>query len=238
MKAAERICLALDFPSRPEILSCARRFAGRVGWMKVGLEAFTAEGPSIVREIAAQGPRVFLDLKFHDIPATVERAVAAAARTSAAMINVHAFGGRAMLEAARRAAPVSDAIKLIAVTLLTSLDARSLSDLPIAGDPRGIARRLALLARDCNLDGVVCSAEDLPAVRAACGPGFLTVVPGIRPAGSPATDQKRVASPRQALEAGADLLVVGRPVTAASDPDRALENLILEIESARDSTED
>ena len=233
MIAAERICLALDFPARTEILSFARRFAGRVGWMKVGLEAFTAEGPSIVREVAELGPRVFLDLKLHDIPATVERAVATAARTGAAMINVHALGGRAMLEAARRAAPASGAVKLIAVTLLTSLDARALSDLPIAGDPRGIARRLALLARDCGLDGVVCSAEDLPAVRGACGLGFLTVVAGIRPAGSPASDQKRVASPREALEAGADLLVVGRPVTAAPDPDRALDDLLSEIESAR-----
>ncbi len=233
MKAAERICLALDFPARAEILSCARRFAGRVGWMKVGLEAFTAEGPSIVREVAAQGPRVFLDLKLHDIPATVERAVAAAARTGAAMIDVHAFGGRAMLEAARRAAAASGALKLIAVTLLTSLDARALSDLPIAGDTRGIARRLALLARDCHLDGVVCSAEDLPAVRGVCGPGFLTVVPGIRSAGSPAADQKRIATPGEALKAGADLLVVGRPVTAAPDPDQALEEILSEIESAR-----
>jgi len=233
VKAEERVCLALDFPTRAEILSCARRFAGRVGWMKVGLEAFTAEGPSIVREVAEGGPRVFLDLKLHDIPATVERAVAAAARTGAGMIDVHAFGGRAMLEAARRGAAVSDAIKLVAVTLLTSLDARALSDLPIAGDPRGIARRLALLARDCSLDGVVCSAEDLPAVREACGPGFLTVVPGIRPAGSPATDQKRVATPRLAVEAGADILVVGRPITAAPDPDRAMDDLLSEIESAR-----
>lgn len=233
MKAAARVCLALDFPTRLEILSCARRFAGRVEWLKVGIEAFTAEGPSIVREVAALGPRVFLDLKLHDIPATVERAVAAAVRSGAAMINVHAFGGRAMLEAARRGAGGSGEIKLIAVTLLTSLDARALSDLPIAGDPRGIARRLALLARDCNLDGVVCSGEDLPAVRSACGPDFLTVVPGIRPAGSPAADQKRVATPREALEAGADLLVVGRAVTAASDPDRALDELFSEIESAR-----
>jgi orotidine-5'-phosphate decarboxylase len=232
MKAAARVCLALDFPTRLEILACARRFADRVGWLKVGLEAFTAEGPSIVREVAALGPRVFLDLKLHDIPATVERAVAAAARSGAAMINVHAFGGRAMLEAARRGAG-SGEIKLIAVTLLTSLDARALSDLPVAGDPRGIARRLALLARDCNLDGVVCSGEDLPAVRAACGPDFLTVVPGIRPAGSPAADQKRVATPREALEAGADLLVVGRAVTAAPDPDRALGELFSEIESVR-----
>ena len=233
MRAAERICLALDFPTRGEILFCAERFAGRVGWLKVGLEAFAAEGPAIVREVAALGPRVFLDLKLHDIPATVERAVAAAARTGAAMINVHAFGGRAMLEAARRGAGGSGKVKLIAVTLLTSLDARALSDLPIAGDPRGIARRLALLARDCNLDGVVCSGEDLSAVRGACGPDFLTVVPGIRPAGSPAADQKRVATPREALEAGADLLVVGRAVTAAPDPDAALEGLLSEIESAR-----
>jgi orotidine-5'-phosphate decarboxylase len=233
MKAAERICLALDFPTRLEILSCARRFAGRVAWLKVGLEAFTAEGPAIVRDVAALGPRVFLDLKLHDIPATVERAVAAAARTGAAMINVHAFGGRAMLEAARRGAGGSGEVKLIAVTLLTSLDARALSDLPIAGDPRGIARRLALLARDCDLDGVVCSGEDLSAVRGACGPDFLTVVPGIRPAGSPVADQKRVATPREALEAGADLLVVGRAVTAAPDPDAALAKLLSEIESAR-----
>lgn len=233
MSGAEKICLALDFPGRGEILSCARRFAGRVGWLKVGLEAFAAQGPSIVREVAALGPRVFLDLKLHDIPATVERAVAAAARTGAAMINVHALGGRAMLEAARRGAGASGEVKLIAVTLLTSLDARALSDLPIAGDPRGIARRLALLARDCNLDGVVCSGEGLPSVRGACGPDFLTVVPGIRPAGSPAADQKRVATPREALEAGADLLVVGRAVTAAPDPDAALEALLSEIESAR-----
>jgi orotidine-5'-phosphate decarboxylase len=233
MKAAARVCLALDFPTRLEILSCARRFAGRVEWLKVGLEAFTAEGPSIVREVAALGPRVFLDLKLHDIPATVERAVAAAVRSGAAMINVHAFGGRAMLEAARRGAGGSGEIKLIAVTLLTSLDASALSDLPIAGDPRGIARRLALLARECDLDGVVCSGEDLPAVRSACGLDFLTVVPGIRPAGSPAADQKRVVTPREALEAGADLLVVGRAVTAAPEPDRALNELFSEIESAQ-----
>jgi len=176
MKAAEKVCLALDFPTRLEILSCARRFADRVGWLKVGLEAFAAEGPSIVREVAALKPRVFLDLKLHDIPATVERAVAAAARSGAAMINVHALGGRAMLEAARRGTGSSGGIKLIAVTLLTSLDARALSDLPVAGDPRGIARRLAILSRDCGLDGVVCSGEDLPAIRGACGPDFLESV--------------------------------------------------------------
>jgi orotidine-5'-phosphate decarboxylase len=231
MKAGERLCLALDFSTRDEILAAARRFSGRVGWLKIGLEAFTSEGPRLVGEVAAHGARVFLDLKFHDIPATVERAVAAAARSGAAMINVHAFGGRAMLEAARRGTAATE-VKLIAVTLLTSLDPPALSDLPIAGHPEGIVRRLALLARDCNLDGVVCAAPDLSVVRAACGTGFLAVVPGIRPAGSPASDQKRVATAARALAAGADILVVGRPVTAAPDPDRALDDLLLEIESA------
>ena len=231
MKAGERVCLALDFPSGAEVLAAARLFAGRVGWLKIGLEAFTSEGPRLVGEVAAEGARVFLDLKFHDIPATVERAVAAAVRSGAAMINVHAFGGRAMLEAARRAAAPASGVKLIAVTLLTSLDASSLSDLPVAGHPEGIVRRLALLARDCGLDGIVCAPPDLPVVRGACGAGFVTVVPGIRPAGSAASDQKRVATPAEALSAGADLLVVGRPVTAAPDPDRALDDLLLEIES-------
>jgi orotidine-5'-phosphate decarboxylase len=231
MKPAERLCLALDFPTRAEVLAAAGRFSRRVGWLKVGLEAFAAEGPALVGEVAAHGARVFLDLKFHDIPATVERAVAAAARSGAAMINVHAFGGRAMLEAARRGTAATPAVKLIAVTLLTSLDPPALADLPIAGHPEGIVRRLALLARDCGLDGVVCAAPDLPVVRGACGAGFLAVVPGIRPAGSPASDQKRVATATQALAAGADILVVGRPVTAAADPDRALDELLSEIES-------
>ena len=156
MKPAERVCLALDFPTRAEVLAAAKRFSGRVGWLKIGLEAFAAEGPALVGDVAAHGPRVFLDLKFHDIPATVERAVAAAARSGAAMINVHAFGGRAMLEAARRGMAATPSVKLIAVTLLTSLDPPALADLPIAGHPEGIVRRLSLLARDCGLDGVVC----------------------------------------------------------------------------------
>jgi orotidine-5'-phosphate decarboxylase len=137
-----------------------------------------------------------------------------------------------MLLAARRALPEGPGRpRLVAVTLLTSIDAKALADLPMAGPPEAIARRLAVLARDCGLDGVVCSPTDLPAIRAACGPEFLTVVPGIRPAGSEAGDQKRIATPRQALAAGASLLVVGRPVTAAPDPDAALAVLRDEIES-------
>jgi len=232
--SGERVCIALDFGSRAEVLAAARRFAGRVGWMKVGLEAFVAEGPSLVAEVAASagGAKVFLDLNFHDIPATVAGAVASAARSGAAMVNVHASGGRAMLEAAREAADRSGLARLIAVTLLTSIDTKALADLPAAGTPEGIARRLALLAKDCGLGGVVCSATDLPAIREACGPDFFTVVPGIRPAGAGVQDQKRVATPASALAAGADLLVIGRPITAAPDPDAALSRILEEIEGA------
>jgi orotidine-5'-phosphate decarboxylase len=236
MSAVERICIALDFGTGAEVLAAARRFAGRVGWMKVGLEAFVAEGPSLVADVAATGAKVFLDLKFHDIPATVAGAVTSAARSGAAMVNVHASGGRAMLEAAREAAGRAGLQRLIAVTLLTSIDARALADLPMAGHPEGIARRLALLAKECGLDGVVCSATDLPAIRGACGPAFFTVVPGIRPAGADVQDQKRVATPASALAAGADLLVIGRPVTAAPDPDAALSRILEEIQAAGSRT--
>jgi orotidine-5'-phosphate decarboxylase len=227
---SDRVCIALDFPGRTEAVAMAKRLGGRAGWMKVGLEAFVAEGPALVAEVAAASrAKVFLDLKFHDIPATVAGAVSSAARTGAAMVNVHASGGRAMLEAAREAADRAGLERLVAVTLLTSLDARALADLPIAGHPEGIARRLAILARTCGLDGVVCSATDLSAIRDACGNAFFTVVPGIRPAGTVVGDQKRVATPASAFAAGADLLVIGRPVTAAADPEAALEAVLGEI---------
>jgi len=226
------LCVALDFASRAEILTAAGRFGRKAGWLKVGLEAFVAEGPSIVAEVAETGARVFLDLKLHDIPTTVGRAVAAASRSGAAMVNVHALGGREMLLAAREAADAAGArLELVAVTLLTSLDARSLADLPIAGHPEGIARRLAVLAKECGLDGVVCAPRDLAAVKGACGSDFLAVVPGIRPAASESFDQRRIATPAAALRAGADVLVVGRPLTAAPDPDAALESLLAEIQS-------
>ena len=229
----ERLCIALDFATRDEILAAARRFGSKVGWLKVGLEAFVAEGPRIVSEVAETGARVFLDLKLHDIPTTVARAVAAAFRSGASIVNVHAFGGRAMLSAARESASAAGpACRLIAVTLLTSLDSRSLADLPVSGHPEGIVRRLAALSKECGLDGVVCSPHDVREVKAACGSTFLAVVPGIRPAGSGLDDQKRAATPREALSDGADLLVVGRPVTAAPDPDAALDSLLAEIQSA------
>jgi orotidine-5'-phosphate decarboxylase len=232
MSPSERLCVALDFSARDEVLAAARRLGGRAGWLKVGLEAFVSEGPGLVREVADTGSKVFLDLKLHDIPNTVEKAAAAAAKSGASMINVHALGGRQMLEAARRGVPASSGVRLIAVTLLTSLDTAALADLPIAGHPEGITRRLALLAEDCGLDGVVCSAQDLTAIRGVCGPRFLTVVPGIRPAGADAGDQKRIAAPAAAIAAGADILVVGRPITAAPDPEAALAALLAEIQSA------
>jgi orotidine-5'-phosphate decarboxylase len=234
----ERVCIALDFATRAEVLAAARRFAGRVGWMKVGLEAFVAEGPALVAEVAAAagGAKVFLDLKFHDIPGTVAGAVASAARSGASMVNVHASGGRAMLEAARRAAQEAGLERLIAVTLLTSIDVPALAELPMAGEPADIARQLALLAKACGLDGVVCSAMDLAAIREACGSEFFTVVPGIRPAGADVQDQKRIATPASAIAAGADLLVIGRPVTGARDPDAALSAILDEVAAASPRT--
>jgi orotidine-5'-phosphate decarboxylase len=228
-----QLLVALDVDTAHLARALADQLRGVVGGFKIGSRLFTSHGPSIVEELAARGDRVFLDLKFHDIPNTVARAVAAAARSGAALVNVHAAGGRAMLVAAREAAAsIEPRPRIIAVTLLTSIDARALADLPMAGHPEGIARRLAGLAKECGLDGVVCSPEDLAGIRQACGTDFLTVVPGIRPPGSAAADQKRTASPGDAIRRGADILVVGRPVTAAPDPDEALGAILLEIESA------
>jgi len=232
---ADRICLALDFSDGDSAVSFAERFRGRVGWFKVGLELFVSEGPSVVSRVARSG-NVFIDLKLHHIPNTVARAAAAASRCGAMMVNVHASGGREMMVAAREAvgeqADRSGAARpaVIAVTLLTSLDESSLQGLPFRGLPIEITARLARLASDSGLDGVVCSAGDLETVRRACGERFLTVVPGIRPASAEAGDQKRVGTPGAAIAAGASLLVIGRPVTRAPDPEKALEEILREVE--------
>jgi orotidine-5'-phosphate decarboxylase len=237
-KTADTICLALDFPGGREAVSFAQRFEGRAGWFKVGLEVFVEEGPSIVGKIARFG-KVFLDLKLHDIPNTVARAAASAARSGAAMVNVHASGGREMMIAAREAVAAESvrsgrpAPAVIAVTLLTSLDEVSLRGLPFRGIPVEIVARLARLAAESGLDGVVCSAGDLEIVRRECGSKFLTVVPGIRPASAEAGDQKRIASPAAAIAAGASLLVIGRPVTQSDDPEKALAEITREIEASR-----
>lgn len=232
----KRIAVALDASERDLILRLARLVAPEAGVLKLGLEAFCAHGPSLVTEVAALAP-VFLDLKLHDIPNTVGGAAAAAARTGASILNVHACGGREMMRAAgeraRDAAAAAGlpAPKVIAVTILTSLDASALAEVGIEGTPRTAALRLAVLAKESGLDGVVCSPEEVVAIRAACGPEFLLVVPGIRPAGSAAADQKRIATPGTAARAGADLLVIGRPITGAADPATAAREIAREIEA-------
>ena len=234
-----RVIVALDFPDAEGALALAQRLDPATCALKVGKEMFVAAGPEPVRAMVARGFRVFLDLKFHDIPNTVARACAAATRLGVWMINVHAAGGAAMLAAARtavneaaaeqgRAAPL-----LIAVTVLTSLRDDDLRATGIADDTARQAVRLARLTADCGLDGVVCSAQEAPALRAALGAGFKLVTPGIRPAGSAADDQSRIVSPQAAIANGADYLVIGRPIVEARDPVAALAAINASLAVAR-----
>lgn len=237
--ARDRLILALDFPTADEALAMAGRFRGRLAWTKVGMELFTAAGPSLVRQLEERGLKVFLDLKFHDIPNTVARAAAAATELGVSMFNVHAAGGREMLagavDAARdRAAALGMAPPLvIAVTVLTSLDQETLNrQVGLAGSVADHVERFALAARDAGCDGVVASPQEVERVKAVCGSGFLAVTPGVRPQGNDAGDQRRTLAPAQALHAGSDYLVVGRPVTRAADPVAALESILSEMEGA------
>ncbi len=233
MTSREALCVALDGSDRGWIGTTARRLAGAAGWLKLGLEAFTAFGPDLVREVAATGVRVFLDLKLHDIPNTVRRAAANCAASGADMINVHAAGGRAMLEAAVEGANSGPGTPLvIAVTVLTSLDRPALAELGLDADPAELAVRWAVLAREAGLDGVVASAREAGSVHRACGDDFLVVTPGIRPLGAGVGDQRRVMSPREALAAGSDLLVVGRPITSDPDPAAAAARVLAEMQAA------
>jgi orotidine-5'-phosphate decarboxylase len=226
------VIVALDFPDATSALAMADRLTPAQCKVKVGKELFTVAGPNLVEKLVSRGFKVFLDLKFHDIPQTVARACAAAARMGVWMMNVHASGGRAMLLAAREAVAASEA-RLIAVTVLTSLDAHDLREVGISAEPAAQVQRLALLARDCGLDGVVCSAQEARQLREACGDRFLLVTPGIRLASSAADDQKRVMTPTRARLEGADYLVIGRPITEATDPDSVLQKINLEITEAR-----
>ncbi|MCM3876183.1 MAG: orotidine-5'-phosphate decarboxylase [Thermoanaerobaculia bacterium] len=216
----------------------ARRVAPEAGLLKLGLEAFVAEGPSLVREIAGTGTGVFLDLKLHDIPNTVGRAAAAAVRTGAAILNCHAAGGSEMMKAfgdGGRAAAAQAGLpapKLVAVTILTSLDADAVHAVGLTGSPGEAALRLAVLAQGAGLDGVVCSPDEIAAIRRECGKDFFLVVPGVRPRGTAKGDQKRVATPGDAIRAGADILVVGRPITGAHDPAAAARAIVAEMTSA------
>lgn len=234
MPSTDALCVALDGSDREWISATARRLVGCVGWLKIGLEAFIAFGPELVQEVATAGPRVFLDLKLHDIPATVRKASANAAACGADLLTVHAGGGRAMLEAAvagAREGASNEPPRIVAVTLLTSLDPAALRELGVASSPEELVQRWAALARDSGLDGVVSSPLEAAQIRRQYGPEFLIVTPGIRPAGSASDDQKRVLTPRQAIQAGADILVIGRPITHAPDPAEAAQEILLEIES-------
>ena len=223
------LIIALDTDSTDAALRLVADWQPEWCALKVGKELFTAAGPCAVEALAGRGFRVFLDLKFHDIPETVARACRAARDLGVWMLNVHALGGRTMLAAARTALPADAGPLLVAVTLLTSLDEKDLSDLGIGESPDTLVRRLARLAHASDLDGVVCSAREAASLRAELGAGFRLVTPGIRPEEATADDQARVMTPLAALRAGADYLVVGRPVTRSADPTRALEALYQQI---------
>lgn len=225
-----KIIVALDFPTAPAALDMVARLDPALCRVKVGKELFTAAGPALVETLVRYGFGVFLDLKFHDIPNTVAGACKAAARLGVWMVNVHASGGRAMLQAAREAlAGETQPPKLIAVTLLTSLGVIDLADIGMQGPPQDVVLRLARLAQDAGLDGVVCSAQEAQALRANCGACFDLVTPGIRLADATMDDQKRVMTPRAAIHAGADYLVIGRPITQAAEPIAMLQRIQREL---------
>jgi len=271
MTTRDKLIVALDLPSGNAATRMAERLKGHAGMFKVGSELFTAEGPVPVRYLVTTGHRVFLDLKFHDIPNTVRAAAREAAELGVSMVNVHASGGRKMMEAALEGArsapyqpvqgsalqpacrgvqgsalqPVSRGVqgsagivvgnevrpKVLAVTILTSLASLDLEELGISGTPVEAVLRLARLAQSAGLDGVVASPREISAIRQACGPGFLIVTPGIRPASAATDDQARIATPGSAIAAGADYLVVGRPITGAPDPVAAADAIVAEMET-------
>lgn len=216
------IYVALDTPDLERAKGIAKRVRHHVGGIKLGLEFFMANGRQGVHEMADIGLPIFLDLKFHDIPNTVGKAVQALRPLEPAIITVHAAGGRAMLEDAKAAAPTGT--KVIAVTMLTSLDASDLRSIGLSPDPHEQVVRLAELARSAGVDGIVCSGEEVKAAHEAWKDGFF-VIPGIRPANGQMGDQKRAVTPRAALDAGASILVIGRPITQAADPDLAAREI-------------
>ncbi len=230
----ERLIVALDFPSASEALALVDRLDGRCLWFKVGLELYLAGGRSVVDTLVQRGFKVFLDLKLHDIPNTVAGAVRSLASSGASLLTVHAAGGPQMLAAAAEAAAAAPAgPRLIAVTVLTSMDTGDLAQIGVPDTPAEQVARLARLAVAAGLTGLVCSPAEAGLLRGELGESPLLVVPGVRPAGSPAADQSRIATPAVAIRAGASMLVVGRPVTGVADPRVACEAILNEIAQAR-----
>ncbi len=240
------LIVALDFDSLNTAVKFAKQIADLVGMFKIGSQLFTAAGPAAIKEISALGPGIFLDLKFHDIPNTVAGAVlSAAAMTGIQLVNVHALGGSAMLHAAAQAISAgqpmgADRPRLLAVTVLTSMDQKTMREVGIGGPPKSRVVKLAKLTKAAGVDGVVASVQEARSIRKACGRDFLIVTPGVRPVansenGAPtrSDDQARTATPTEAIKAGADFLVVGRPITAAPEPRAAAQSIVDEIAAAK-----
>ncbi len=240
MTVRDKLTVALDLPTADAAARMAEKLHGRVGMFKVGSRLFTAEGPVLARYLVAQSEKVFLDLKFHDIPNTVRGAARQAAELGVSMLTVHASGGRKMMEAAVGGVREASSARshtggrplVLAVTLLTSLTSEDLDELGAAGNPEDAVVRLARLAQQAGVDGVVASPREIGAVRRACGPRFVIVTPGIRPAAAASNDQTRTSTPEIAIRAGADYLVVGRPIIEAPDPVAAAEAIVAEMEKA------
>ena len=225
-----KIIVALDYSDAQPALELVARLEPALCRLKVGMELFTTARSRLIEQLMQRGFEIFLDLKFHDIPNTTAQACKVAAELGVWMVNVHALGGRKMMEAAREAMSLyTQSPKLIAVTLLTSMAQEDLTDLGIAATPADMVLRLAKLARDSGLDGVVCSAWEAALLRQHCGSEFCLVTPGIRPADAVADDQSRIMTPCAALDQGADYLVIGRPITRAVDPLQALQSFVKQI---------
>lgn len=237
------LIVALDFDSLTTAVKFAQKVADLVGMFKIGSQLFTSAGPEAVKQVAQLGTGIFLDLKFHDIPNTVAGAVlASAAMPGVQLVNVHALGGTAMMRAAAQAVSAgvpmgADRTRLLAVTVLTSMDHKAMREVGVSGPPKSRVLKLAKLAQQAGVDGVVASVQEAKAIRKACGREFLIVTPGVRPAemdvGGKSDDQARTATPRDAIKAGADFIVVGRPILAAEDPRAAAQQIVDEISAAK-----
>jgi orotidine-5'-phosphate decarboxylase len=224
-----RLIVALDFPDAASALSLVDRLEGSTNWFKVGLELYIAEGNSLVAELQRRGCSIFLDLKLHDIPNTVAGAVRSAARLGVNMLTVHAAGGPAMLSAA---AEVAGRPALLAVSVLTSMDRGQLEATGIQDSPAAQVERLATMALSCGVEGIVCSPVEVPNLRRRVGSEPLLVIPGIRPEGAATGDQRRIATPAEAIASGASYVVVGRPITRAADPGAAARAILAEMQMA------
>lgn len=237
LSARERLIVALDVADPQEALRLVEQLQPEVGLFKIGLQLYTAAGPALVRQVVERGARVFLDLKLHDIPNTVAGATAAACRLGVEMLTIHTSGGRAMMDAARRAAAAARAesgtrLRLLGVTVLTSLSENDLAEVGFPAEVPELVLRLARLAQEVGLDGLVCSPREVAGLRRRGLENFFWVTPGIRPAGAPVEDQARSATAAEAVRAGASYLVVGRPILRAADPVAAARALVAEVEAA------